>query len=843
MLSRSRLAISIAALLVGASTLIGPTCANADTPTPTPTATASAPTPTATAVSDGLSDPTAAKLAAKCQTTIAKARASALASRLKALDGCGAKLSRCAQTKPGDQGCLDKAADACRKANDKLVAARAKLIAAIAKGCGALADADVLAAPGLAAETVSATCAQRTGTAVTNLASLGTCIADVVTCAAANAVEAQQPRLAQLLAAAGVDVDDGGCLDGLGGAGNVADAKLGKTVDACRAAVAKAGQKLVASRLKGTDACAGAVMKCLQEKPGDAACLTKARAKCDKAFGARAAAAQALRTGIAKKCAGISFGTLAAASGLNLAGLGAQCGAVGVPTVDTLDQYATCVERTHVCAADEAVAFAVPRVTDLLARANRTFGESFCPATGSDDPTIEMLLAAANAVAGGADDVPITADGSWRYLRTRSNGVVTGEELLHDGVAVISWMHAGNESNGAADSDGDGVVDRRWHVVRTDATTVTVIVTDDPGDDGTPTKRVTWSLANGVLHAVVEVGDGTSPVLVKIDEYDTTPIQQSDLGSGNPRDVGDCTPMQQQQVEALFKAAWEKGKNCFRQLGLDETLNFLTWKLVTDGISLTCDELPGDSCAEIDISDSLLRGALPVNVTVTVDPTDFFGNPICIANQQNVLWHEVLHVAHGPHSPGFTATNDPTYACTALCFNNEPTSNPKATKCQCATCLGTDPCDSRCAGYADCNPMQDCGLHVQIDTAVCETTPCSCGDTPGVYATQRATGQVSGPVGTYLQVNAPRGLAGEIDCGSWSVSDCPNPQNLLVCCHRETAGQAQTSTFDAHFPFPPPFMGVPQCACGQPLPGHNFVAQAIGVMQGVEDLETATPCQ
>src|SRR4029078_6213390 len=120
---------------------------------------------------------------------------------------------------------------------------------------------------------------------------------------------------------------------------------------------------------------------------------------------------------------GLPFATLAAASGLNLTGLAAQCAAVGVPNVDTLDAYAACVERTHVCAADETVAFAVPRVTDLLARAHRSFGESFGPAPASDDPTIEMLLAAANAIAGGADDVPITPDGSWRYLRTRSSGV------------------------------------------------------------------------------------------------------------------------------------------------------------------------------------------------------------------------------------------------------------------------------------------------------------------------------------------------------------------------------------------------------------------------------------
>lgn len=454
----------------------------------------------------------------------------------------------------------------------------------------------------------------------------------------------------------------------------------------------------------------------------------------------------------------------------------------------------------------------------------------------SSDPTWDALRAAAEAVAGGADETALTPDGTtWTYARTRTGGEVTGETLRHAGVVVLQWSHAGTETQGAADQDEDGIFERRWHVVRTAADAGTTIVTDDPEDDGTPVRRVTYTVAGTALGVVIEADLGSG--LEEVDTFSTTTIQ-TNAGPGVVAQAADCTAGQQQQLEAQFMQAWEQGKKCFRDLGLDETLNFLIWKLGTDGIRIQCGELSGDNCAEIDISDSLLFGALPVNVGVTIDPNNFFNSPICLANQLNVLWHEVLHVAHGPHAPGFTATNDETYACTALCFNTTGRPNaPAATKCQCATCLDTDACDPRCAAYADCG--QDCSLAVTIDQAVCETTACGpCGPVPGRIDTQVASGTVKGPVGTVLQVNAPKGLGGRIECPDWTPTTCPT-SDLLVCCRRESAEQPETTSYEASFDLPTG--GV--CSCGgPPAPSHNFVAQAIGAT-GVEDLRTATPCQ
>jgi hypothetical protein len=71
-------------------------------------------------------------------------------------------------------------------------------------------------------------------------------------CTSADVVESAHPRLAQLLALVGSDLNDSPCLDALGGGGDVGDPKLGKSVDKCRAAIVKAGQ-IVADRTKGLE--------------------------------------------------------------------------------------------------------------------------------------------------------------------------------------------------------------------------------------------------------------------------------------------------------------------------------------------------------------------------------------------------------------------------------------------------------------------------------------------------------------------------------------------------------------------------------------------------------------
>ena len=61
-----------------------------------------------------------------------------------------------------------------------------------------------------------------------------------------------------------------------------------------------------------------------------------------------------------RQCTAAGFATLAAADGAGLGALASDCGAVGV-TPDSVPAYATCLTRSAVCAAEDAVALAAPR--------------------------------------------------------------------------------------------------------------------------------------------------------------------------------------------------------------------------------------------------------------------------------------------------------------------------------------------------------------------------------------------------------------------------------------------------------------------------------------------------
>ena len=82
----------------------------------------------------------------------------------------------------------------------------------------------------------------------------------------------------------------------------VGDAKVGKAVDKCAKTIRKVGTKLASNRLKQLGACQKAVADCVQLKPGDAACLTKAQGKCAKARTALPGAEAKLTAAIAKAC-------------------------------------------------------------------------------------------------------------------------------------------------------------------------------------------------------------------------------------------------------------------------------------------------------------------------------------------------------------------------------------------------------------------------------------------------------------------------------------------------------------------------------------------------------------
>src|SRR5690348_15003451 len=62
------------------------------------------------------------------------------------------------------------------------------------------------------------------------------------------------------------------------------DAKAAKAAVKCQNAIAQASAKLAGVELKSLDACSTAILTCIQTKPGDAACTTKAEGTCSKAL-------------------------------------------------------------------------------------------------------------------------------------------------------------------------------------------------------------------------------------------------------------------------------------------------------------------------------------------------------------------------------------------------------------------------------------------------------------------------------------------------------------------------------------------------------------------------------
>ncbi len=166
-----------------------------------------------------------------------------------------------------------------------------------------------------------------------------------------------------------VDRADPDCAPPADAAGaGVGDATVGKAVAKCAKAIRKVGAKLASNRLKQLGACEKAVADCVQLKPGDAACLAKAQAKCAKARIGSASAEAKLAGPITTACGEPTVATshLLADVGLGFDDETSACKGRGVGTVATVTDVAACVLRQQACMAERALGAAVPRARELL---------------------------------------------------------------------------------------------------------------------------------------------------------------------------------------------------------------------------------------------------------------------------------------------------------------------------------------------------------------------------------------------------------------------------------------------------------------------------------------------
>ena len=307
-----------------------------------------------------------------CGKAIRKVGAKLTSDRLKRLGACEKAVADCVQLKPGDAACLTKARSTCAKARAGFPAVEAKGTAAIVKACAepGVAEANLLAAAGLGFAGEAAPCETRGLASVSTAADVAECVSRQHACGAARAFGAAVPRARELLILGGFDpATDLGCLaPGANGGGTALAPEKRKAIRKCDAAVQKAATKLLAGRTKAVEACDAAVFTCLQTKPGDASCVTKAGGTCTKAIAGLPKLTASFDAAIAKACGAgpLVPADLLGADGLGASALAARCKALGVMSLETVDDVSTCLAKEVTCQTDTLLESATPRLGELL---------------------------------------------------------------------------------------------------------------------------------------------------------------------------------------------------------------------------------------------------------------------------------------------------------------------------------------------------------------------------------------------------------------------------------------------------------------------------------------------
>jgi hypothetical protein len=139
-------------------------------------------------------------------------------------------------------------------------------------------------------------------------------------------------------------------------------------VDKGEAQLKQTATKFVVAKVRDLTSCASAILTCDLTKPGDASCLAKASSACAKNLAKIDDAASKVSPAVDKRCDGgaINFDALRAPTGANLDALAAQCAAFGVPALNSIADYDTCLLRQHTCSGEELARFEIARVEELL---------------------------------------------------------------------------------------------------------------------------------------------------------------------------------------------------------------------------------------------------------------------------------------------------------------------------------------------------------------------------------------------------------------------------------------------------------------------------------------------
>jgi hypothetical protein len=317
-----------------------------------------------------LADADARKAATKCQALIAKTTAKALASKLKAYDGCAAAALACVQTKLGKPDCGTKAAATCTKklASAASAAVKAKDKIAGNKSCLALSTADLLGSDGLGFGDIAGVCSADFGLNVCEgLEPIAECLITAHDRDAGALLAHGLPRTGELLAdLPGAPLANTNGLPPIAGCGtcNVQESQR-KAVEKCGKALGTGTQALASALEAAFGACTLALYDCAQNEADAPACIGDATGKCTKAAAKVTKAVAKLGAGAAKSC-GTDFTSLSQPGGLNLDALAPRCVALGVPTLDSSGAFVSCLAAEAKCAVASLVRTALPRTKEFL---------------------------------------------------------------------------------------------------------------------------------------------------------------------------------------------------------------------------------------------------------------------------------------------------------------------------------------------------------------------------------------------------------------------------------------------------------------------------------------------
>ncbi len=161
----------------------------------------------------------------------------------------------------------------------------------------------------------------------------------------------------------------------------IGDVARGKVLATCAKTTQKAGFKFILDVMKRFQKCTQSVATCIQTKPNDPGCQTKATATCAKVLDGFDASAAKLQAAIVAKCdpAGQNIADIQALAGLGFSAEQTPCAVEGgALDLSTIQNVASCLAAQHFCRAQHLVAAGTPRARELLTFAGRLPSEFPC---------------------------------------------------------------------------------------------------------------------------------------------------------------------------------------------------------------------------------------------------------------------------------------------------------------------------------------------------------------------------------------------------------------------------------------------------------------------------------